>query len=305
MPACCDRRAFLALPLAGAALSPTRAQSTPMQIVVGFAPGGASDTVARALAQALQPRLARAVIVQNRPGADGVVAAQSVAAASADTPSLLLGSSTALVAVPVFRTPPPYDPFTAFTPVVGLGQFSMSLLVGSGLGVRSVAELLQLVERRPGEIVAASSNSTAELALAQLVGWRRVLHVPYKGDAPALLDLVAGRVHLMFATGSASHPHVADGRLRRLGSTSPGGGLQLDVSPWLGLFGPAGMTNASCRVVADGVQGAMQDSSLRRAFAAQGFEPEVRGTREFEGYFRVQYAQFVAAARRSGMRLER
>lgn len=305
MSARCDRRAFLALPLAGSVLAPARAQAAPLQIVVGFAPGGASDTVARALANALQPRLARSVIVQNRPGADGVVAAQSVAAASADAPILLLGSSTALVAVPVFRTPSPYDPFTAFTPVVGLGRFSMSLLVGAGLRVRSVEELLRLLERRPGEFVAASSNSTAELALSQLLGWRRVLHAPYKGDAPALLDLIAGRVHLMFATGSASHPYVADGRLRRLGSTAPGGGLQLDVSPWLGLFGPPGMRSESGRLVANAVQAAMQDPALRRELAAQAFEPEVRGTQDFEAYFRVQYARFVAAARRSGMRLER
>ena len=105
--------------------------------------------------------------------------------------------------------------------------------------------------------------------------------------------------------GSASRPYVADGRLRRLGSTAPGGGVQLDVSPWLGLFGPAGMSHARCRMVADGVQGAIQDSLLRRELASQGFEPEVRASQAFEGYFRVQYARFVAAARRSGMRLER
>jgi tripartite-type tricarboxylate transporter receptor subunit TctC len=305
MSAHCDRRAFVALTLAASATSPARAQTTPLQIVVGFAPGGASDAVARALAQSLQPRLARPVIVQNRPGGDGVVAAQSVASAAADAATLLLGSSTALVAVPVFRTPPPYDPFTAFTPVVGLGQFSMSLLVGASLRVRSVDELLRLLERRPGQIAAASSNSTAELALAQLVGWRRVLHVPYKGDAPALLDLIAGRVHFMFATGPASDPYVADGRLRRLGSTAAGGGLRLDVIPWLGLFGPAGLTRASCRVVAQGVQSSMQDPSLRQRLAAQAFEPQVRAPEDLEDYFRVQYARFVAAARRSGMRLER
>jgi len=305
MPVPCDRRAFLALALATSGPSAARDEQAPMQIVVGFASGGASDAVARDLARALQPLLGRPVIVQNRPGADGVVAAQSVAAAAADAATLLLGSSTALVAVPVFRTPPPYDPFTAFTPVVGLGQFSMSLLVSAALRVRSVADLLRLLERRPGEIVAASSNSTAELALAQLVGWRRALHVPYKGDAPALLDLVAGRVHLMFATGSASEPYVADGRLRRLGSTAPGGGLELDVIPWLGLFGPAGFTSTDCREVARAVQAGMQDPALRQRLAAQAFEPQVRHPEDFDAYFRMQYARFVGAARRSGMRLER
>jgi tripartite-type tricarboxylate transporter receptor subunit TctC len=299
-----DRRAFLAIGLA-ADWAPVHAQPAAMKIIVGFAPGGASDAVARAFASALQVTLGRAVVVEPRAGADGVIAAQAVAAAAADGATLLLGSNTALVAVPALRAPPPYDPFTAFAPVSGLGQFRMSLLVNASLPVRTVAELLSLVERRPGELGAASSNSTAELALAQLLGWRRALHVPYKGDAPALIDLIAGRVHLMFATGSASEPHVADGRLRRLGSTAPGGGLELDVTPWMGLFGPAGLPVALRAEIAQGVQTGLHDKLLRQRLALQGFEPQALPPQAFDTYFRQQYARYVAAARRSGLRLER
>ena len=301
-----DRRAVCCALLATLSRrTAARGDLPPMRIVLGFAPGGASDMVARALASALERPLERRVLVEARPGADGVIAAQAVAGAAPDGATLLLGSSTSLVAVPALRVPAPYDPFTAFMPVAGLGQFSMSLLVNAALPARTVAELLRLIERRPGEINAAASNSTAELAVAQLAGWRRVLTVPYKGDAPALIDLVAGRVHFMFATGAASAPFVADGRLRRLGTTAPGGGLDVDVTPWMGLFGPAGLPRELVHQFAPAVQTALQDMLLQQQFATQGFQAHALGAEEFEAYFRLQYGRFVAAARRSGLKLER
>ncbi len=285
--------------------APARAAAAPLRIVVGFAPGGASDAVARSFATAMQEPLGRPVFVEQRPGADGVVAAQAVASAAPDAATLLLGSNTALVAVPALRESAPYDPFTAFSPVSGLGWFSMQLLVHAALPVRSVAELLQLIERRPGQLAAASSNSTAELAMAQLVGRRRVLGVPYRGDAPALLDLVAGRVQLMFATGAAADPYVADGRLRRLGTTAAGGGLDVDVTPWLGLFGPAGLSLTSRAAIAQAVSTSLHDPVLRRSLATQRFEPHALPPEDFDDFFRRQYGRFVASARRSGLRLDR
>ncbi len=301
-----DRRAWLAAALA-AAWPAARSQppAPPLKIVVGFAAGGAADEVTRAFATALQQRLRRAVVVEPRPGGDGVIAAQSVAAAAADGSTLLLGSSTALVAVPALRKPAPYDPFTAFAPVCGLGHFTMSLLVHAALPVRSAAELLRWIERRPGALAAASSNSTAELAMAQFVGWRQVLRVPYRGDAPALLDLVAGRVQMMVATGSASDSYVADGRLRRLGSTAPGDGLDLDVTPWLGLFGPAGLPMPQRVEIARAVAASVGDATLRERLARQRFEPAPLAPDAFERYFRTQYERLVAAARRAGLQLER
>lgn len=304
MPLRLHRRAWLCAAIAAVA-TPARATEPPLRIVVGFAPGGASDAVARAFAMALQQPLGRPVLVDPRPGADGVIAALAVASAPPDGATLLLGSNTALVAVPALRPSAPYDPFSAFVPVSGLGWFSMQLLVHAGLPVRNVGELLHLIERRPGQLAAASSNSTAELATAQLVGWRRVLGVAYRGDAPALLDLVAGRVQLMFATGAAADPYVADGRLRRLGTTSPGGGLDVDVMPWLGLFGPAGLSQPARTAIAHAVAASLLDPVLRGRLATQGFQPEALPPAAFDAYFRRQYARFIASARRSGLRLER
>jgi tripartite-type tricarboxylate transporter receptor subunit TctC len=152
---------------------------------------------------------------------------------------------------------------------------------------------------------AAASNSTAELAVAQLKGWRQAQTIPYKGDAPALLDLVGGRVQFMFATGVAAEPYLADGRLRRLGTTAPGGGLDIDVTPWMGLFAPAGLPEPRVLDIADGVVSSLQDAEVRARWAAQGFEPQVMSAPEFKAYFRLQYARFVASARRAGLRIDR
>lgn len=304
MPLRRDRRVLLATALAAAVQRVAAAEAGPMRIVVGFAPGGASDAVARAFARALEPLLARPVLVEPRPGADGAIAAQAVAAAPPDGATLLLGSSTALVAVPSLRTPPPYDPFAAFTPVCGLGRFSMALLVHASMPVRSVAELLRLVEHRPEAFSAAASNSTAELALTQLMGWRRVVVVSYRGDAPALLDLVAGRVQMMFATGAAADAYLAQGRLRRLATTEPGG-IELDVTPWLGLFGPAGLALPTRAALARALAATLSDAPLQQHLRTQRFLAEVLPPEAFDRYFRLQYARFAASARRAGLRLER
>jgi tripartite-type tricarboxylate transporter receptor subunit TctC len=181
----------------------------------------------------------------------------------------------------------------------------MSLLVNDSVPARTVAELLRLIERHPGDFNAAFSNSTAELAVAQLVGRRQVLTVPYKGDVPALIDLVSGRVHFMFATGASSAPFVADGRLRRLGSTAPGGGLDVDVTPWMGLFGPAGLPKERIQEFTRAVKTALHDGVLQQRFVEQGFQVHALSAEELEAYFRLQYGRFVAAARRSGLKLER
>lgn len=277
----------------------------PLRIVTSFATGGASDAVARAVAEALRRVLDRPTLVDPRPGADGVLAANAVAAAAPDGATLLLGSSTALIAVPGLRKRPPYDPFTAFTPVCRLGRFQMALLVHAGVNAHSVAELLRLIDCEPGALAAASSNSTAELALRQLLATRRVVHVPYKGDALALTDLVAGRVQLMVATGANAAPFIADGRLRALATTAPGGGLALEVDAWLGLFAPAGTAVERREALARAVHDVMTGESTRQRLATQGFEPEPLGPAAFDAYFRTQYGRFLAAARRIGMTLER
>ena len=133
----------------------------PVRMVVPFSPGGSLDLVARLIAKYASAEMGQQVVVENRPGADGVLAAQAVSSANPDGYTLLMGTNTAMVAAPTLRPKPPYDPFKAFTPISSAGQFSMFLVVPSSLPAKSVSELLALVAAKPGDYNSASSNSAS------------------------------------------------------------------------------------------------------------------------------------------------
>jgi len=162
----------------------------PLKLIVGFAAGGGADVLTRIIAEGLAKQLGQQVIVENRPGADGVLAAQATSSARPDGYTLLMGTNTAMVAAPTLRPTPPYDPFKAFTPISSAGQFSMFLVVPASLPVKSVDELLALVASKPGALNSASSNSASELAMLQLLGDRKVVNARYKGDMQAMTDLL-------------------------------------------------------------------------------------------------------------------
>ena len=143
-----------------------------MRIVVGFAPGGAADVMTRIIAKGLATELGTQVIVDNKPGADGIISAQEVMKAPPDGTTILMGTNTAMVAVPSLRPNPPYDPFKSFTPISSAGEFSMFLAVAPQLPVKNLAEFLDLVAANPGKYNSASSNSASELAMLQLLSTR-------------------------------------------------------------------------------------------------------------------------------------
>ena len=152
--------ALLAAPAALAQAFPSK----PLRLIVGFAPGGAADVMARIVAKGLGAQLGQLVNVDNRPGADGIIAAQELMRAAPDGYTLMMGTNTATVAVPALRPNPPYDPFKAFTPISSAGEFSMFLAVSPGLPSRNLAEFLDHVAANPGKYNSGSSNSAAELA---------------------------------------------------------------------------------------------------------------------------------------------
>ena len=256
------RRSILALAaacgIAGAAIAQPAAApfpSKPLRLVVGFPPGGAADVLTRVMGQALGKQLGQQVIVDNKPGADGIIAANEVLRAPPDGHTLLMGTNTSMVAVPSLRPNPPFDPFRDFTPLSSAGNFTVFLLVPATLPVNSVKELLDLLEANPGKYNSASSNSAAELAMIQLVGKRKVVNARYKGDVAALTDLVGGHIHMIFTTGTTAPGFVKDGRAKALVvlqsersallpnvPTAAELGLgNLTILPWAGFFGPANL----------------------------------------------------------------
>ncbi len=215
------RRAILAAALAAA---PASAQSwqpaRPLRIVVPLAPGGTADTLARIIADPMGAILGQPVLIENRPGGNGAVAALQVARGPADGLTLLYCSPSIQILNPLMMRNIPYDAMADFAPVIALMRAPKILVVRPDFPARSVPELLAIARSRPGGITYASAGigSSAHLAgalLAQMAGVE-LLHVPYRGTAPGVQDLMAGRVDMVMDTAAALLPLVREGRLRAI-----------------------------------------------------------------------------------------
>jgi tripartite-type tricarboxylate transporter receptor subunit TctC len=321
-----NRRNVLRLAAAGAAawsLPAAHAQafpSKPLRIVVGFTPGGAADVMTRIIAKGLAAELGQQVIVDNKPGADGIISAQEVLKAPADGYTILMGTNTAMVAVPTLRPTPPYDPFKAFTPVSSAGEFSMFLAVAPTLPVKNLAEFLDLVAANPGKYNSASSNSAAELAMLQLLSTRnaKVVNARYKGDAQALTDLASGQIHMIFSTGTLMPGMVKEGRAKALVTLLPKrspllpdvptaaelGIGKLTIAPWAGFFGPAGMPADVTEKLSAGLRAALARSDVRDQLVGQGFSSYGMTPAEFSAFFRRQYDGFGTTVRENNVKFD-
>jgi hypothetical protein len=293
--------------------------SRPLRMIVGFAPGGAADALARIIAQGLSSELRQQVIVDNKPGAEGILAAQALLAAPADGHTLMLGTNTAMVSVPLLKPSAPYDPFKQFTPISTAGQFSMFLLVPSSFAARNIKEFLAEISRKPGQYNSASSNSASELAMLQLLGKeRQVTNVRYKGDVPAMTDLVGGQIQMLFTTGTTAPGFVKDGRARALLTlqnersvllpevpTAREAGLgALTILPWAGFFGPARMPTAVTDSLSQALQKVLQQPAIKQQLAQQGFDGYGMAPERFMAFFRSQYDTFDKMVREFNVKFE-
>ena len=308
-----------ALLLAAGAAAQT--EGRPIRVVLGFPAGGGSDTVLRVIAQRLSQQLGQPVVIDNKPGADGIIAADAVAKSPPDGNTLYFASSNALVAAPVLRGKQaiPYDPFKDFTPVANLGRFALVLVTAPSVPARNIAELIEYVRSRPGALNYASGHSVGRLAAIQLLGQGKLdmLHVPYKGDAPALTDMISGRVHLMFSTEAAVRGFVKEGKLnglvvlRDLRSpqlpnvpTAKEAGLRITVSPWAGLYGPANMQAATVERINQALRAALSGPEARERLEQLGFEAAISTPAEMAAIHRDEYEVFRKAVQDDGIRFE-
>ena len=321
-----DRRRLLAALAAGAGAlaAPTaRAQAfpnKPLRMIVGFAPGGAADVMARIVAKGLGAQLGRQIIVDNKPGADGILAAQELMRAAPDGYTLMMGTNTATVAVPALRPNPPYDPFKAFTPISSAGEFSMFLAVSPSLPSRNLAEFLDHVAANPGKYNSGSSNSAAELAMLQLLGTRggKMVNARYKGDVQAMTDLVGGQIHMMFSTGTLTPTFARDGKIRPLLTLLPKrspllpevptanelGIGKLTITPWAGFFGPAGMPAELVDKLSAVLRNALARPDVHDQLVGQGFSSYGMSAADFTAFFKKQYDGFVATVRENNVKFE-
>src|SRR3954471_3643374 len=196
----------------------------PIRFVVGFTPGGPSDILARALGQKLGERWSQQVVIENRPGAGGNVAAEAVAKSAPDGYTWLLGNNSILATNQSLYRSVPYDPAKEFAPVALVAIQPNILVVHPSVPAASVSELVAYLKKNPGKVNYASSGSGAAAHLAgelfKAMARVDIVHVPYKGAQPALTDVIAGQVQMMFATSASVIPYIKAGRLRALAVTT-------------------------------------------------------------------------------------
>ena len=277
----------------------------PIRLVMPFPPGGASEGVARPITQNAASRLGQPMILDSRPGASGVIAAEMVAKAPPDGYTLLLATSALFSILPGLNTGLPFDPVKSFAPVTRMVLLNNALIVHPSLPVSSVQELIALARRRPGQLnyASAGNGTTFHLAGELFKSMARVelVHVPYKGGAPAQVDLIAGQVQIMFDSLSTALTPIRSGRVKVLAvttkqrssvlpdipSVAESGLPGFEVAGWFGIVAPAGTPTA----IVDRL-----NAELRRAMAADDVKTRLTAMgHEVEGNAPADFAAFISA----------
>ncbi|MGZ9014544.1 MAG: Bug family tripartite tricarboxylate transporter substrate binding protein [Burkholderiales bacterium] len=277
----------------------------PLRIIVPFAPGGGQDTTARLLASRLTDNVGQQVIVDNRPGAAGIIAGETLLKAPADGHTMYL-ASTSFVVTPSLRKSLPYDTLKDFAPVTRISSAPGTLVVHASLPVTTVRDLVRLAKAKPGEITFGSagvaSNSHLSGELFKVLAGVDLVHVPYKGSAPASTALVGGEVVMGFSNAIATLPHVRAGRLKVLGVTTPKRSPFLPDVPTIAEAGVPGFENTIWSgVVVNSATPKTSQTALHDAIARVLQAPDLRerlaqdGSVPFVGDTPAEYAQFIRA----------
>jgi len=307
--------------LAGAALlagpSPALAQgdawpNKPIRLIVGFAPGGGTDIVARALAPRMAEVLGQQVVVENRAGAAGTIAAEIVANAPSDGYTLLMGHSNSNAIAPFVLPKIAYDPARDFTPITYVGYVPNVMVVHPSLQARSVADVVALAKAKPGVYTYASSGvgSTQHLAGALFAKLTdiQLTHIPYKGSGQAIVDLVAGQVSMNFDTMPPVLEHIRAGKIDALAISTPNRLPQLpnvptfnetgingfDVTNWYAVMAPRSLPTALVARIDEAVKAAMNDAAIRPKLEAQGLQTGGPQTpAQFADFMKAELAKYA------------
>jgi len=296
--------------------------SKPIRFVVAFPPGGGTDLVARTIAPRLAERLAQQVVVDNRPGAGGNLGTEIVAKSAPDGYTMLMGSVGPLAINASLFARLPFDPLKDLAPVTLAASTPNILVVHPSLPVTSVQELIALAKARPGAINFASSGqgTPAQLAgeLFNSMAAVKMVHVPYKGAAPALADLLGGQVQVMFSTMPPALPHVAAGRLRALAVASlqrspaapelptvdeaalPG----FEATTWHGVMVPAATPSAVVAKLHHDIVAVLRMPDVAERLSSQGAEAIGSTPQAFAAYIRAEAAKWAKVVRESGAKAE-
>ncbi len=304
------------LPFAAQAQYPNK----PIRLIVPFPPGGAAELGARIYAQPLSLALGQPVVIETKPGAEGIIASQAVLQAAPDGYTLYYGTATGMSFAPAAKKVPPYDPVNDFTPVSLVGIFGFFVFSHASLPVNTLGELVAYARANPGKLNYGTGNATSILATAQFAAQQKidVVHIPYKGDGPLSLDMVAGRVHFTIATPGTLAPQVKEGKLRALATLLPNrnqllpdaptmteAGLErVSITPWGGLFGPPKMPKEIVDRLAREMAVVLARPEVRDAFGKLAFEPRSSTPQELTAFVAEQLEAYRRVTRQVGLSLD-
>ena len=271
----------------------------PVRIVLQFPPGGSTDVVARILAQSMTTALGQTVVVENKPGADGAIAAEYVMRSEPDGYTFFLASNTPMMQVPLLRKKPPYDPVKNFTPISMVGRYVYVLVANPNVPAKNAKELLEFASKNPGKLNYGSYSGVTQLMHTKLTKEAKIDTnlIPYKGEGPTINDMLGGHVQFTFATPTSTLSHISAEKLRAMAVLLPkrsallpdvptaaeAGIPTLEAGTWAALFGPANMPPELANRMSEAINAAMARPDVQDRIAKQGFDlggstPKVLGS---------------------------
>lgn len=294
----------------------------PIKMIVPFPPGGVTDVVSRIMAQKLSEGLGQQVVVENRAGAAGTVGADAAAKSPADGYTLFFGTTGTLASAPSLQPNLPYDPSKSFAPISQLTDSPFVVIVNATVPVKSLKELIDLARSKPGKLTYGTPGTGHVLHITgemfKIATGVDLFHVPYKGAGPAMTDLVAGRIDIVFDTIAIHLPHIRSGRLRALAvassrriaqvpevPTAAEAGLAgFELGAWFGLLAPRGTPNEIVRRLNAEVLKALAIPEVVEVFTKQGLQPAGSSPEQFATLIVEDIAKWTRAVRAAGIKIE-
>jgi tripartite-type tricarboxylate transporter receptor subunit TctC len=290
----------------------------PIRIIVPLAPGGGNDAIARMIGAKIQGPLGQQVVVENRPGAGGQIGAEVAAKSPADGYTLLLGNVATQTIIPNVNPAIGYSPVRDFQPVSLIATAPLLVTVHPSLPVKSVKQLIALSKARPNDLNYASNGigSSTHFAteLFKLMTGAKMEHVPYKGLSLAMVDLVSGRVHLMFSSAVAMLPNVKEGKLRAIAITSArrsdaapdiptvaeSGVADYEAGSWYGILVPAGTPRPIVDRLHKEIAAAVKSAEVQERLKSEAVTPVGNSPEEFAAHIKKEYARAARVIKESG-----
>jgi tripartite-type tricarboxylate transporter receptor subunit TctC len=292
----------------------------PVRIVLQFPPGGSTDVVARILAQSMTTALGQPVVVENKPGADGAIAAEYVMRSDPDGYTFFLASNTPMMQVPLLRKKPPYDPVKNFTPISMVGRYVYVLVANPNVPAKNAKELLEFASKNPGKLNYGSYSGVTQLMHTKLTKEAKIDTnlIPYKGEGPTINDMLGGHVQFTFATPTSTLSHISAEKLRAMAVLLPkrsallpdvptaaeAGIPTLEAGTWAALFGPANMPAELANKMSEAINAAMAKPDVRDRIAKQGFDLGGSTPKELGSFVQEQLKAWAQAFAEAGLKPE-